>query len=112
MVAGVLNLALKQAKKAQEDIAQIERELDTERLRASAGGGMVVVTVSGMGEILDIKIDPQVVDPNDIEMLQDLVVTAVREALQKAQERHSERMQSVYGGFNLPGLQNLLGGLG
>jgi len=99
---------MNQVKKMQEDIAHVEKELDRERIEVSSGGGMVTVTITGMGEILAIKIDPAVVDPNDVQMLEDLVVTAVREALRRAQQVHDERLSSVLptlpGGLTLPGL--------
>ena len=89
----------KQMQKMQEDMLRMQDELDAERLETSSGGGMVKVTTSGMGEVLAIQIAPEVVDPNDIEMLQDLVVTAVRDALKKAQEHHTEKMNKITGGL-------------
>ncbi len=95
----------KQMQKMQDDMMRLQDELDAERLETSSGGGMVKVTTSGMGEVLEIKIAPEVVDPNDIEMLQDLVVTGVRDALKKAQEHHSEKMAAITGGMpKIPGL--------
>ena len=89
----------KMLQKMQDDMQRVQDELDAERLETASGGGMVTVTTSGMGEVLDIKIAPEVVDPNDIEMLQDLVVTAVRDALKKAQEHHTEKMGQITGGL-------------
>jgi DNA-binding YbaB/EbfC family protein len=89
----------KQMQKMQQDMLKAQDELDAERLETSSGGGMVTVTTSGMGEVLEIKIAPEVVDPEDIEMLQDLVVTAVRDALKKSQDHHTERMGSITGGL-------------
>ena len=104
-IPGLGNLQ-KQMQKMQEDMLRMQDELDAERLETSSGGGMVTVTTSGMGEVLDIKIAPEVVDPNDVEMLQDLVVTAVRDALKKAQEHHAEKMNQVTGGLmgQFPGM--------
>lgn len=93
--------------KMQREAARAQEELEKERIEASSGGGMVKAVVSGLGEILEVSIDPQVVDPSDVEMLQDLIVSAVREALHRAEERKSERMSSVAGlppGMNIPGL--------
>ncbi len=109
MLSGPLaNVVMKQVQKMQEDVGRIEKELDNERIEVSSGGGMVTVTITGMGELLDIKLDPSIVDPNEIEMLQDLIVTAVREALSRAQEAHSDRMRGAMPalppGLNLPGL--------
>jgi DNA-binding YbaB/EbfC family protein len=83
---------------------RIQEELDAERLETTSGGGMVRVVTSGMGDVLEIKIARDVVDPDDVEMLQDLVVTAVRDALKKAQEHHTEKMGAVMGGLKIPGL--------
>lgn len=89
----------KQMQKMQDDMLKMQDELDAERLETASGGGMVKVVTSGMGEVLEIHIAPEVVDPNDIEMLQDLVVTGVRDALKKAQEHHSSRMSQITGGL-------------
>ena len=96
----------KQMQKMQQDMLDLQEQLDAERLETSSGGGMVQVTTSGMGEVLEIKIAPEVVDPNDIEMLQDLVVTAVRDAIKKAQDHHAEKMNDITGGITgkMPGL--------
>ena len=105
MLPGMGNLQ-KQVQKMQQDMLSLQEALDAERLETASGGGMVKVTTSGMGEVLEIIIAPEVVDPNDIEMLQDLIVTAVRDALQKAQEHHSTKMNQITGGLagKMPGL--------
>jgi len=95
---------MKQVKKMYESVQKAQEELAEERIEVASGGGMVKVTVTGKGEILEIKIDPQVVDPDDVEMLEDLVITAVREALTKAKEVEAERMQAATGGLSLPGM--------
>ena len=104
-IPGLGNLQ-KQMQKMQEDMIKAQDELDAERLETSSGGGMVHVVTSGMGEILEIKISPEVVDPSDVETLQDLVTIAVRDALKKAQDHHTERMSGITGGIagKLPGL--------
>ncbi len=95
----------KMLQKMQEDTLRVQEELDAERLETTAGGGMVRVVTTGMGEMLEVHLSPEVVDPNDVEMLQDLIVTAVRDALKKAQDHHSEKMSSVMGGLpKIPGL--------
>ena len=101
---GIGKLLMEQAQKIQSDLAKIQEELAQERVEAAAGGGMVQVAVSGMGELLEVKISPEVVDPDDIEMLQDLVLAAVKEALAKAKELQAERMSAATGGLQLPGL--------
>ncbi len=95
---------MKQAQKIQAQIAKVQEELAQKTIEASAGGGMIAVVVSGKQEVVSIKIEPEVVDPKDMEMLQDLVVAAVNEALRKSQEMVSEEMRKITGGLNIPGL--------
>ena len=95
---------MKQVKKMQQDLERAQDELAEARIEASSGGGMVKAVVSGMGEFISIKIDPQVVDPDDVEMLEDLVTTAVHEAMSKAEETKAERLQQATGGLSLPGM--------
>jgi len=99
-----LGSIMKQAQKMQAQIAKIQEELALKTVEASAGGGMVTVVANGKQEIVSIKIEPEVVDPKDVEMLQDLVVAAVNEALRKAQEMVAEEMSKVTGGLQIPGL--------
>jgi DNA-binding YbaB/EbfC family protein len=99
-----LGAMMKQVQKVAEDTQRLEEELGQLRIEATSGGGMVTAAANGKGEILDIKIDPQVADPQDVEMLQDLVVSAVREALEKAAETKAEKLQEITGGLNIPGL--------
>jgi DNA-binding YbaB/EbfC family protein len=101
---GNLGGMMKQAKKAMESLQKAQEELEAERVEASAGGGMVTAAVTGMGEFIEIKISPQVVDPDDVEMLEDLVTSAVKEALESANKLKEERMSSLTGGLNLPGM--------
>jgi DNA-binding YbaB/EbfC family protein len=100
-IPGLGNM-MKQVQKMQEDTERMEQELGEMRIEASSGGGMVTAVATGRREILEIKIDPQVVDPEDVEMLQDLVVSAVREVLEKADEAKQSRMEQITGGLNLP----------
>ena len=99
-----LGQMMKQAQKMQAQILKIQEEMAERTVEASSGGGMVTVTANGKQEILAIRIEPEVVDPQDVDMLQDLVVAAVNEALKKAQEMVSEEMAKVTGGLQLPGL--------
>ena len=101
---GNLGGMMKQAKKMYEDVQKIQQELAAERLEATSGGGAVKAVVTGSGDLLEVKIDPQAVDPDDVEMLEDLVTTAVREALSKAKELAAERMQEATGGLGVPGM--------
>ncbi len=100
---------MKQAQKMQQEMGKIQEESKKKTVEASAGGGMVVVTANGAMEIITIKIDREVVNPDDIEMLQDLIVAAANEALRRAQQMVSEDMSKITGGMNIPGLGNLLG---
>ncbi len=95
---------LQQVKALQEKMARMQEELALKKVEASAGGGMVTVIVNGRQEVLSVKVDPQVVDPEDIEMLQDLIVAAVNDGLRKAQEMASAEMGKLAGGLNIPGL--------
>ena len=95
----------KQAQKVQDDMARVQEELEGMPVDGAAGGGMVTVTANGKQKIVTVKIDPEVIDPEDAEMLEDLIVAASNQALEKAQEMANERMQKVAGGMlgNLPG---------
>ncbi len=95
---------LQQVKALQEKMAKMQEDLALRTVEASAGGGMVTVVVNGRQEVLSVKVDPQVVDPSDIEMLQDLIVAAVNDGLRKAQEMASAEMGKLAGGLNIPGL--------
>jgi len=95
---------MKQAQKIQAQIAKVQEELAQKTIEASAGGGMIIVVVNGKQEIVSIKIEPEVVDAKDIEMLQDLVIAAVNEALKRSQEMVSEEMRKITGGLHIPGL--------
>ncbi|HYA42603.1 MAG TPA: YbaB/EbfC family nucleoid-associated protein [Syntrophobacteraceae bacterium] len=95
---------LQQVKILQEKMAKMQQELAFKKVEASSGGGMVTVVVNGRQEVLSIAIDPQVVDPEDIEMLQDLIVAAVNDGLRRAQEVAAAEMGKLAGGFNIPGL--------
>jgi DNA-binding YbaB/EbfC family protein len=100
---------MKQAQKMQQEMGKIQEESKKKTVEASAGGGMVVATANGALEILSIKIEKDVVNPDDIEMLQDLVVAAINEALRQAQQMVSDDMGKVTGGMNLPGMGNMFG---
>jgi hypothetical protein len=98
---------LKQMQKMQADMARVQEELTQESVSASAGGGAVTATVSGALELLDVKIDPQILDPEDAELLQDTVVAAVNEAMRLAQQLAQDRLGAVTGGMSglgIPGL--------
>jgi DNA-binding YbaB/EbfC family protein len=95
---------MKQAKKMQERMMELQEELATKSVEATAGGGMVSVTVNGKFEILSLKVEKEVVNPDDVEMLQDLIVAAVNEGIRKAQEMAASEMGKITGGMQIPGL--------
>ena len=95
---------MRQAQKMQKQLAEAQEELKDMSYQASAGGGMVKVTVTGDMTVSEIVIDPQAVDPDDVEMLQDMVAAAVNEALRGMAEISEQRMNMVTGGMNIPGM--------
>ncbi len=95
---------MKQAKKMQEKIGRMQQELEGRTVEAQAGGGMVSVLVNGKFEIVSLKIEKDVVNPEDIEMLQDLITAAVNEGVRKAQELAQSEMAKITGGLGIPGL--------
>ena len=99
-----MNNLLKQAQKMQESMQKMQAELEQKEVESSVGGGAVTVKVNGRKEVLDINIKPEVVDPDDIEMLQDLVLSAINEALRTVDEMQATQMSKVTGGMNIPGL--------
>jgi DNA-binding YbaB/EbfC family protein len=104
-----LNQMMRQVQKMQADMAAAQDELATALVEASAGGGKVTAVVTGAGNLQSVRISADVVDPDDVEMLEDLVVAAVGDALRQAQELQAERMGSVTGGLDLGGLGGALG---
>jgi len=95
---------MKQAKKLQERMAQLQDQLALKTVEASAGGGMVSVVVNGKHELVSLKIDREVVNPDDLDMLQDLIIAAVNEGVRKAQEMATAEMAKITGGLSIPGL--------
>jgi len=106
LLKGMPNMGnlLKKAQQLQEKMAKLQEELSEKTVETSAGGGMVTVIATGKQEIASIKIDPEVVNQEDIEMLQDLVLAAVNDALFQAKQMVSEEMTKLTGGVNIPGL--------
>ena len=96
---------MKQAQKLQLELARAQEEIKTMEFEATAGGGMVKVVAMGDMSIKSIEIDPEAIDPEDVEMLQDMVLAAVNEALRGVGEESSQRLNSVTGGMNIPGLR-------
>lgn len=104
MGMGNMNKMMKQAQKMQKQMAELQEELEKREVEATAGGGMVKVVATGKQELKSIEIDPEALDPDDVELLQDMVLAAVNEALRKAQEMYQEEMKKITGGMNIPGL--------
>jgi len=99
-----MNKLMKQVQKMQKDMMKLQEELQEKTVEATAGGGVVKVIASGKKQLVGIEIDPEVIDPEDVEMLQDLILAAANEALQKAEEMVTEEMGKLTGGLNMPGL--------
>ena len=103
---------MRQAQKLQEEMMKAQEEAKKKTAEATAGGGMVTVVASGAGNIVSIKIEKDVVNPDDVEMLQDLILAASNEAIRRAQEMVSGEMSKLTGGLNIPGMGDLGGMFG
>ena len=101
---GNMNNLLKQAQKLQKQMEKMQEELEDKTFEATVGGGAITATVNGKRELLKIKIKEEVVDPDDVEMLEDLILTAVNEAMKRAEEETSTEMNKLTGGMNIPGM--------
>ena len=103
-----MNTIMQQAKVMQEKMEKIQQDLSKKTIVGSAGGGMVLITVNGQGEVLSAAIEKAVIDASDPEMLQDLIVAATNDALRKAKELSKSELAQLTGGLNLPGLTNFM----
>ena len=117
MFKGLGNLAnigslLKQAQEMGGKMQQLSEELKAKRVTGSAGAGLIEVDANGIGEVLAVRIDPSLIEKQDRELIEDLLPSAINAARQKAQQLHSESMQSLTGGMNIPGLNEALEQLG
>jgi len=99
-----MNSLMKQAQKMQKQMADMQEDLANKTLEVSSGGGAVKVVVNGEKQLLNLQISPEVIDPDDVEMLQDLVMSAVNEALRQMEEAVNSQMSKITGGMNMPGL--------
>jgi len=104
MLKGGLGNLMKQARQMQDKVAEIQEEMASRTVEAAAGGGMVTATANGAGDIVSVRIEKEVVDPDDIEMLEDLVRAACNEAVKKGRDLAAEEMKKITGGMNIPGL--------
>ncbi|EFA89757.1 YbaB/EbfC family nucleoid-associated protein [Peptoniphilus lacrimalis] len=101
---GNMNNMMKQIEKLQKEMADMQENLKNEEISATSGGGAVTATVNGNKEVISIKLDKEAVDPEDVEMLEDLIVAAVNEALRNAENKVNSKMSKLTGGLNIPGL--------
>jgi len=103
MAKGLGNI-MKQAQQMQQKMARLQQELEGREVEATSGGGMVTAVVNGKQQLINLKIEKDAVDPEDVEMLEDLVTAAVNEAIKQSQEMMQQEMSKVTGGMNIPGL--------
>lgn len=104
-MGGGMNMnMIKQAQKMQQDMLKMQEELEVKQYEAAAGGGVVKAVVNGKHEVVSLTIDPEAVDPEDVDLLQDMVLAAVNEALRGMSDVSAQRLNSVTGGMNIPGL--------
>ena len=101
---GNMSSMIKQAQKMQQDMLKMQEEMEQTSYEASSGGGAVTVKMSGKKELQEIKLKPEVVDPDDIEMLEDLILVAVNDAMKKVDDENQSQMSRLTGGMNIPGL--------
>ncbi len=99
-----MNKLMKQAQQMQAKVTKMQEELEQKTIETSAGGGVVKVVVNGKQELLDIQIDPTAVDPDDVEMLEDLILAAVNEGMRKVADMVNHEMSKITGGMNIPGM--------
>ena len=99
-----MNAMLKQAQKMQEDMAALQEDLDAREYDVKAGGGMVEVKINGKREVLSVSIKPEIVDPDDVETLEDIIVAAVNEAIKTVDNTNEAEMSKITGSFGLPGM--------
>jgi len=104
MGGGNMNNMIKQAQKMQQDMLRMQEEMEQSEFEATSGGGAVTVKMSGKKELTAISIKPEAVDPDDVEMLEDLILTAVNEVIKKVDSASANKMSSITGGLNIPGM--------
>lgn len=101
---GNMGNMMKQVQKMQKEMEKMQADMDEMEIEASAGGGVVTARVNGKKELVSIKIDESIVDPEDVDMLEDLIMAAINEAMRMAEDKMAKEMQKVTGGMNIPGL--------
>ena len=103
-MGGNMNNMIKQAQKMQQEMMKMQNEIEEQEFEASAGGGAISVKMSGSKQLLSVNIDPAAVDPDDVEMLQDLIITVINDAMKKVDDANNAKMSRLTGGMNIPGL--------
>lgn len=103
-MGGNMNNMIKQAQKMQQNMLKMQEEIEQSEFEATAGGGAVCVKMSGKKELSEIKIKPEAVDPDDVEMLEDLILTAVNDVIKQVDNASASKMSSITGGLNIPGM--------
>jgi len=103
-MGGNMNSLMKQAQKFQKQMEDMQKDLGDKKFESSVGGGAVTAVANGKRQLIEIKIKPEVVDPDDVEMLEDLIMSACNEALKKAEDESSNEMGKLTGGMNMPGM--------
>lgn len=101
---GNMNNMIKQAQKMQQNMMKMQEEIEATEFEAASGGGAVTVKMNGSRELTSVEIKPEAVDPDDVEMLQDLIIVAVNDAMKKVNEASTQKLGSLTGGMNIPGL--------
>ncbi len=103
-MGGNMNNMIKQAQKMQQEMLKMQNEIEATEFESTAGGGVISVKMSGSKQLLEVTIKPEAVDPDDVEMLQDLIITAVNDAIKKVDDANNNKMSRLTGGMNIPGL--------
>ena len=101
---GGMNNIVRQAQQMQKKISKVQEEIAEKKIEASTGGGVVTAVVNGNQELVEVKIDPEVMDPEDVELLEEMIIGAVNQAMKLADEMMNEEIEKVTGGMNIPGL--------
>ena len=102
-----MNAMIKQAQKMQDDMAELQEQLEAREYEVSAGGGVVAIRINGKKEVLSIDIKPEIVDPDDIEMLSDVLIAGINEAIKKVEETNASEMEKITGPLGFPGMPGL-----
>lgn len=103
-MGGNMNNMIRQAQKMQQEMMKMQNEIEEQEFEATAGGGVITVKMTGAKQLTAVEIKPEAVDPDDVEMLQDLIITAINEAMKKVDEANNSKMSKLTGGMSIPGL--------